>query len=127
MVPFDIQLVSADLTVGQSNNLLLPTTALFQLEARLFKGMISFRIRSPTSGNDNLYAWDSGFGAFTSGRGPVLRIVTGGPAFPDAPSPTPDYVIITLMPTNESVLVTLAAEPMTATAQSTPIPVTGTP
>ena len=127
IVPFDVQLVSADLAVGQSNTLLLPAAALSQLEARLFKGMVSFRVTGPTSGPDNLYAWDSGFGARTSGRGPILRIVTGGPAIPNAPSPTPDYVIITLTPTNESVLVTLAAEAMTATAQATPSPVTGTP
>jgi len=128
IVPLEPRLASIDLAIGQSNTLLLPPAALTQLEARLFKGLLSFRITGPIGGTDNLYAWDSGFGARTSGRGPVLRIVTGGPApAVPPPSPTPDYVIITLTPTNESVLVTLAAESMTATAQATPIPITGTP
>lgn len=127
LVALEPQLGSADVAVGQSNTFFLPPAALVQLEARLFRGRVSFRITGPTSGDDNLFAWDSGFGARTTGRGPVLRVVTGGAAPIDAPSPTPDYVVITLTPTDDRAMLAQAAERMTATAVAPPNMATGTP
>jgi len=128
LVALEPQLVSIDLAVGQSNTLSLPAAALAQLDARLFKGLISFRIIGPTSGTDNLFAWDSGFGARTSGRGPVLRLVTGGPAPAEPPpSPTPNYVVITLTPTDDRAVLAQAVARMTATALTPPSLALGTP
>lgn len=127
LVPLEGELNSTEIAPAQFNTFFLPLAGLAELQARLFTGTISFRILGPTSGSDNLFAWDSGFGARSTGRAPVLRIITDGPApVTPPPSPTPDYVVITLTPTDERAVVALAAERMTATALAPPVTVTGT-
>ncbi|MBX3015316.1 MAG: TolB family protein [Caldilineaceae bacterium] len=122
----DTPLSSAELAIARSNTLTLPPAALAQLGDRLFTGLLSIRISGPTGGENNLFAWDSGYGARTSGRGPVLRIVTNGPVPAAAPpSPTPAYVVITLTPTDDRAVVAMAVERMTMTAVAPPPP-TGT-
>ncbi len=112
---------SATVGIGQSNTFLLDATGLSQLQARLYSGTVSFRIVGPTSGENNLFSWDSGFGALTRGYPPILRIITNGPAPADPPpSPTPDYVVVTLTPTDEAVLVALANQKL-ATSAAVPI------
>lgn len=128
LVPLEGAFVSADLGVGQFNTFYLPPAALANLEARLFMGQISFRVVGPESDGDNLFAWDSGFGARSTGRAPVLRVVTGGPAPVAAPpSPTSNFVVITLTPTDDRSVIAQAAERMTATALATPGEIIGTP
>jgi hypothetical protein len=134
------ELSTDELAVGEANLLVFGGEARAQLEDQILSGRSSFRILGPTSGADNLFAWDSGYGARSQGWVPVLRIVTG-PA-PDTPPPTstPYYVIITSMPAAENV-VTAAVAASTATAHAqlygtatplpphwvTPIVVTATP
>lgn len=121
LVGVDGQFGSADVGIGRFNTFFLSPEGLAHLENRLFRGKIAFRILGPTSGDDNLFAWDSGFGARSTGRAPVLRIVTGGPApATPPPSPTPNYVVITLTPTDDRAVVALAAERLTATALAPP-------
>ncbi|MEX1018836.1 MAG: hypothetical protein WDZ49_04215, partial [Litorilinea sp.] len=117
-------LSKADLGRGQPNTLFFPPDALALLEAELYQGTVAFRVAGPSLGEDNLFAWDSGFGAGSLASPPLLRVVTG--PMPDAPppSPTPNYVIIT--PETEN-LVERAAAVLTATAQATPYTGEGTP
>ena len=122
------RVTSATIGVGQSNTFFIGAAGLSELEARLYQGMISFRVAGPDNGDNNLFAWDSGFGALTAGRAPILRIVTGGPAPAEPPpSPTPNYVVITLTPTDEAVLVALAREKLAATAAAPNVESEGTP
>lgn len=119
---------SEALAVGQSNTFFLPAAGLSQLEARLYSGKVAFRVVGPTSGENNLFAWDSGFGALTRGYPPLLRIITGGPApLEPPPSPTPDYVVITLTPTDDAALVAMANLKLTATAAAPAVVLRGTP
>jgi hypothetical protein len=116
-------LAVSDLGAGQANIFVLEPQALQALEARVFAGAISFRIDGPASGANNLFSWDSGYGAGSRGWAPVLRVVTGlVPEEPPAP-PTPRYVIVTSTPTPANI-VTMAAIAVSATAQAT---TTGTP
>ncbi|MCC6457202.1 MAG: PD40 domain-containing protein [Caldilineaceae bacterium] len=117
---------SAALDVGKTNIFSIPPEGLGLLEARLFTHSVSFRITGPSEGPDNLFGWDSGFGTRSMGRAPVLRIVTGGPAVDAPPSPTPNYVVITPVPSDGYALLALAAERLTATAMATPDPLMGT-
>lgn len=121
------QVSQADVGVGQFNTFFFSPEALNQLAARLYTGQLAVRLVGPNSGSDNLFAWDSGFGAQSSGRSPVLRIVTSGPApATPPPSPTPAYVVITLTPTDDRAVLAQAAERMTATALAPPLAVTNT-
>lgn len=127
IAPLTGQVSQADLGIGQFNTFFFSPEALNQLAARLYTGQLSVRVVGPSSGSDNLFAWDSGFGAESSGRVPVLRIVTSGPApATPPPSPTPAYVVITLTPTDDRAVLAQAAERMTATALAPPLPVTAT-
>ncbi|MEZ4542261.1 MAG: hypothetical protein R3C43_19970, partial [Chloroflexota bacterium] len=99
-----------------------------RLADRLFTGRVAFRITGPAGETDNLFAWDSGFGTQTLGRGPILRIITGGPApATPPPTPTPNYVVITMTPMDGQALLAAAVSALTATAQSTPLPADVTP
>ncbi|MFQ5592889.1 MAG: TolB family protein [Anaerolineae bacterium] len=122
-------LTAGDLATGGANTLVFGSQAVEALRARTFDGQISFRVRGPASGPNNLFTWDSGYGTGSLGQIPILRLVVGpAPATPP-PSPTPRYVIITGVPptpTPQNVL-TLAARLMTATAEATPYTGTGTP
>jgi hypothetical protein len=125
-ITLELPVASTDLARTKSNTFNIPPEGLAQLEARLFTGRVSFRVLGPAEGNDNLFGWDSGFGERSLGLAPILRIVTGGPA-PEAlpPTPTPNYVIVTPIPTDGAALLALAAERLTATAQAPTL--TGTP
>jgi hypothetical protein len=123
----DSEISSADMGVDRFNTFYLTADGLAQLQARLYTGRIAFRMIGPVDGADNLFAWDSGFGARSTGRAPVLRIVTNGPAPAEPPpSPTPNYVVITLTPTDDRAVVAMAAERLTATALAPPLPITAT-
>ncbi len=108
---------SPDLVSKQPNTFFHSPEALSRLEARLYNGVVTYRVAGPSDGENNLFSWDSGFGAGSLGRAPVLRIITG--PYPDTPppSPTPELVIIT--PQSEESILGIAAERMTATAQAT--------
>ncbi|HXF60069.1 MAG TPA: hypothetical protein VNK95_00550 [Caldilineaceae bacterium] len=102
----------------RQNTFFFPPEALPLLEARIYQRRVSFRILGPDSGENSLFSWDSGYGAGSLARGPLLRIVAGpAPATPP-PSPTPKVVIIP--PQDEASLLALAAERLTATAQAVP-------
>lgn len=123
----DSEITSADIGSDRFNTFFLTADGLAELKARLFTGKIAFRVLGPVSGADNLFSWDSGFGARSTGRAPVLRIVTSGPAPAELPpTPTPNYVVITLTPTDERAVVAMAAERMTATALAPAAPLTTT-
>jgi hypothetical protein len=116
-VALENRVTSNEVAVGASNTFFIDAAGLSQLETRLYSGSVSFRVTGPTSGENNLFAWDSGFGALTRGFTPILRIVTGGPAPLEPPaSPTPNYVVVTLTPTDEAALIALANQQLAATA-----------
>ena len=91
------------------------------LERRILEGsdkfgkQISFRIDGPMAGSDNLFVWDSGYGAASQGAGPVLFLSVGPPPLE---TPPPYYVVITSTPTPENV-VTAAAISLQMTAEAT--------
>ena len=68
--------------------------ALPLLEASLYSGVVAYRILGPQEGENNLFSWDSGFGAGSLARPPLLRIVTGPAPSAPPPSPTPKVVIV---------------------------------
>ncbi len=103
------------------------------LEKRLAVGSVSFRIDGPAGGPDNLFAWDTGYGAGTLGRGPILRLGVLLPTpIPNVtqtaeaeilaagytPTPTATYFVVTSTPTPENIF-TLAAMAATATQVAT--------
>lgn len=107
---------------GVANTFFVPVELLPQLEARIYSGSVSFRVLGPKEATDNLFAWDSGYDAVSTGQGPLLRLVAGpAPAVPP-PSPTARFVIVT--PVN---VIQRAAEIQTAEARTTPYTGTGTP
>lgn len=121
-----------DLQVGQTNVFVLSAGQRAELEKRITYGVVSFRLDGPSSGDDNLFAWDSGYGPQSRGRGPVLRIAVTPPlgtVVADLTrrtgmgAPTPTLVIITPVPTPQNAL-TAAVVALTATAWATAV---GTP
>lgn len=123
--PLIFELTSNDLHTATSNTFFHPPEALSLLEARLYSGNVSYRFDGPADGDNNLFSWDSGFGAGSLARPPLLRIVAG-PA-PDAPPPSPTPKLIIVPPQSGENLLAMAAERMTATAQATPYLGEGTP
>jgi hypothetical protein len=124
-ITLNAPVANGELAAAKANTFSIPPEGLSMLESRLFAGKASFRILGPAQGGDNLFGWDSGFGERSLGRAPVLRIVTGGPALDAPPTPTPNYVVVTPLPTDGAALLALAAERLTATAAATAV--TGTP
>jgi hypothetical protein len=103
------------------------------VESRLAVGSVSFRIDGPADGGENLFAWDTGYGPGTLGRGPTLRLgvllptpipnvtqTTDAEALAAGytPTPTATYVVVTGTPTPENIF-TLAALAATATQVAT--------
>jgi hypothetical protein len=122
----------ADLGRGKNQVFILDAGQRAELEKRIARGVVSFRLDGPSSGPDNLFGWDSGYGAESMDQGPILRLAVAPPAVPVASTteripglgtPTPTYVIITPAPTPENIA-TAAANALTATAWAT---VVGTP
>lgn len=100
------------------------------LEQRILEGgdnfgrKISFRLVGPTTGSDNLFAWDTGFGPASPGNGPEL-FLSAGP--PPQETPPPYYVMITSTPTPQTIETAAAISiKMTAVAKlegtATPLP-----
>lgn len=67
-------LARVDLDEQRANRLVFDAVPLLLLKERLAAGYVSFRIQGPTSGLNNLFAWDSGYGTRSRGVGPVLRL-----------------------------------------------------
>jgi hypothetical protein len=125
-------LYNAELRQGAAYVFILNTEQQAELARRIAGGVISFRLDGPSSGADNLFSWDSGYGAESLGEGPILRLAISPPIVPVATAEeraaglgtsVPTYVIITPAPTPENVL-TAAAGALTATAWATMV---GTP
>lgn len=77
-------LQAEDLAPRKINVLTLGPDAVDVLAGRLGEGRVAFRIRGPDGSEDNLFAWDSGYGEGFGTR-PVLRIGF----VPPAPTPGP--------------------------------------
>ena len=99
------------------------------IENQLLLGATSIilRLQVKDTGQENLFAWDSGFGPQTNGGGPVL-ILSAGPAPATPPVlPTRPFIVATLTPVPANVL-TVVAQNSTATAVAvttgtyTPVP-----
>jgi len=105
------------------------------LESRLEIGLVSFRLDGPSSGDDSLFTWDTGYGLGSRGETPILRLAVTSPLLtPTRPAgtgvvrlvpetPTPTFVIVTSTPTPETIF-TAAAMAATAAYQATTV---GTP
>ena len=103
-----------------------------ELEQRIARGVISFRLDGPSFGDNNLFNWHSGYESQPAGTGPILRLAVAPPVRQTTPTvqriaglgtPTPTYVIITSVPDAQN-LPTAAAQALTATAWATTV---GTP
>lgn len=107
-----------DLAGGQPNTFELSPTQIELLQNRILEGRdpkVSFRLDGPETGPDNLFAWDSGYGAQTRGHKATLILNVGPP--PVTPIPL-DYVVVTSTPTPENVM-TAAAIALQMTAEAT--------
>jgi hypothetical protein len=101
-------LTSADLGHNKVNVFTFDSQSLSVLQRRLTNGVVSFRLDGPTSGQDNLFTWDSGYRSEQILETmPVLHLVF-------IPPPTPEKVVVTSTPTPENII-TLAAMAVTAT------------
>lgn len=109
-----------DLQVGGQNSFVFDEQQLAALEKALIdeQPMLAFRIDGPDAGDDNLFAWDTGYGAASAGNRPALLIVTGPVPATPPPTPTRDYVVVTSTPTPQNVLTALVMQEA-ATAQAT--------
>lgn len=122
-------LEAADLAAGRTNKLIFNAAQRSIIEERLEAGSISFRLDSLTA--EGWFGWDSGYGAESSGQGPVLHLGVLPPVATEAaqappgstPTPTSTYVLITSTPTPENVLTAAAVAPALTAAATT----TGTP
>jgi hypothetical protein len=95
----------------------LPPALLQALEQRLIdeRYAVSFRIDGPLSGENNVFAWDTGYGPASEGHKPRLLLSVGAPPRTPVASGTPSFVVVTSTPTPANV-VTAAARARTATA-----------
>lgn len=113
-------LSARDLGVSRPNLFELTPAQIKILETRILENenpTISFRIDGPVVGDDNLFAWDTGYGSESLGNKVVL-LLNVGPA-PATPPPF-EYVVVTSTPTPENV-VTAAAIVLKMTADATRI------
>jgi hypothetical protein len=127
---FEPPLTQEELGQGRINLFEFSPEQLALLERRIFEGSdqfgrwASFRLDGPTEGNDNLFAWDSGYGPASQRVRPELFLSLGPP--PPA-TPLPYYVVITSTPTPQDVM-TAAANSLKLTAEAeqfgtaTPLP-----
>jgi hypothetical protein len=107
------ELKPEDLGVRQTNVFTFTGAQLSELERRLEAGLVSFRLDGPTSGADNLFTWDTGYGG-EFGTRPVLRIIYQLPA-----TPTPVVVALGTSTPTPANAVTAAALAATATYEAT--------
>jgi hypothetical protein len=135
-------LTSADLGRTRVNVFEFSAEQRALLESRLAVGSVSFRIDGPAGGEENLFAWDTGYGPGTLGRSPTLRLGVLLPtpvpnvtqtteaealAAGYTPTPTATYVVVTSTPTPENIftvaaLAATATQVATATGTYTPVP-----
>ncbi len=111
---------ASDLAVGQTNEFVLTAEQLRIIKDKVVNKLeprLSFRVMGPLVGNDNLFAWDTGYGSQSSGEKIQLILSVGAP--PVTPIPY-DYLVVTSTPTPENV-VTAAALVEQATADATRI------
>lgn len=124
-----------DLAPGKTNEFELSPAQLQIIEERIVaeeNPTLSFKIEGPLVGQNNLFAWDTGYGPKSQGNKVVLTLNVGEP--PATPPPF-DYVVVTSTPTPENEVTAVAiAIQMTADATrigtATPPPpnmVTATP
>ncbi len=135
-------LTAANLGRGRVNRFEFSAEQRVLLEKRLAAKSISFRIDGPSSGGNNLFAWDSGYGPGTLDHGPVLRLDVILPTpIPNVtqtteaeavaagytPTPTATFVVVTSTPTPANIftvaaLAATATKVATATGTYTPVP-----
>lgn len=121
-------LAASDLVTGKANVFDLSRQMLDDLEHRLLDGhkTVSIRLDGPVDGANNVFAWDTGYGAASQGNRP--RLLLGVGAAPKTPQAT-----ATRVPATNTA--TLTAAPPTATSTkaalptrtSTPVAVTAIP
>ncbi len=118
---------SSDLGIRQTNVFTFSPVQRDILERSLGGRQIAFRLDGPSSGANNLFTWDTGYGGGFGAR-PVLRVIYEPP-----PTPTPFMITNTPVPLNIATVAALVAE---ATEQAatvgtrTPLPpnvITATP
>jgi hypothetical protein len=140
---FEPPLTQEQLGEGQANLFEFTPEQLAWLERRILEGndefgrQVSFRLDGPTEGDDDLFAWDSGYGPTSQAAGPELFLILGPPP---QQTPAPYFVLITSTPTPEN-LMTAVANSLRMTAEAkrfgtatalpptwvTPVVVTATP
>ncbi len=109
-----------DLAEGQINTFELSPAQIRILEARIIEDQapkVSFRIEGPVVGQDNLFAWDTGYGSRSQGNKVTLSLRVG---LPPAIIPPFNYVVVTSTPTPENAL-TAEAIVLQITADATRI------
>jgi hypothetical protein len=135
-------LTSANLGRGRVNSFEFSAEQRALIEKRLAAKSVSLRIDGPSSGANNLFAWDTGYGPGTLGHGPILRLGVMLPTpIPNVtqtteaeaiaagytPTPTPTFVVVTSTPTPDNIftiaaLAATATKVATATGTYTPVP-----
>lgn len=106
-----------ELTIEGTNSWEFDAEVRMWMQQQLLLGAtsITLRIMATTNGQETLFAWDSGSGATTIGKGPILLVSTGpAPATPPL-LPTKPFIVATLTPVPQNVL-TVVALNSTATA-----------
>lgn len=111
---------ASDLGNGVVNEFKLTTEQLRILKDKIVDNLepkLSFRVTGPLAGDDNLFAWDTGYGS-QSKKKKIELVLTIGEA-PVTPIPY-NYIVVTSTPTPENV-VTAAAIVTQMTADATKI------
>lgn len=116
-----------ELAPDQATRFTLGRQAIDELERRMAGGTVSFRLEGPTSGEDNLFSWDSGHRKQPDeNRLVILSLVVFPPTTPVEDTPS-GYVIVTSTPTPDNII-TAAAMAAEATqlaeafGTATPVP-----
>jgi TolB protein len=129
---FEVTLTPEELGEGQVNLFEFTPEQLELLERRVLEGsdrfgrLVSFRLDGPTTGDDNLFAWDTGYGPASKGKNAMPQLFLSLGPTPEE-TPLPYYVVITSTPTPESIM-TAVANSLRLTAEAervgtaTPLP-----
>ena len=98
------ELSTSDLAVGQENVWEFNEIVRAWLTKQIIDQRTSVyaRITALTSGEETLFAWDSGLGSQTSGKAPRLVLNMGPPPTKAPPTPTIEHIVATLTPTPAS-------------------------
>ncbi len=113
-------LSSDDLGVERTNEFVLTPEQLRLIRDKVLNNLeprLSFRVLGPLAGQDDLFAWDTGYGSQSKKNKIELILSIGEP--PVTPIPF-DYVVVTSTPTPENVM-TAAAQVLQATVDATRI------